>query len=60
MSDRERPLETLGRGTSVGRYLLVEPIGEGATGAVYSAYDPELDRQIALKILKAGESTGSR
>ena len=41
----------LPRGTSIDRYLIVEPIGAGAMGAVYRAYDPKLNRGIALKIL---------
>jgi tetratricopeptide (TPR) repeat protein len=40
-------------GRNVGRYLVLESLGEGAMGAVYAAYDPELDRRVALKLLKA-------
>jgi tetratricopeptide (TPR) repeat protein/predicted Ser/Thr protein kinase len=35
-----------------GRFALVEQVGAGAMGTVYSAFDPELDRKIAIKILK--------
>jgi len=38
-------------GSVVGRYVILERIGQGGMGLVYKAYDPELDRQIAIKIL---------
>lgn len=39
-------------GDRIGRYVLLEPRGAGAMGVVYSAYDPELDRKIAIKLLR--------
>jgi len=46
------------RGEVVGRYVVIDRIGEGGMGVVYSAYDPELDRKLALKLLH--HSTGER
>jgi tetratricopeptide (TPR) repeat protein/predicted Ser/Thr protein kinase len=41
-------------GSTVGRYVLQEHIGLGGAGIVFSAYDPKLDRRVALKFLRAG------
>ena len=34
-----------------GRYRLLQKVGEGSFGSVYRAWDPELEREIAIKIL---------
>src|SRR3954465_10791503 len=39
-------------GTMVARYQTLSLVGRGAFGAVYAAYDPELDRKVALKLLR--------
>jgi tetratricopeptide (TPR) repeat protein len=50
--DKERRVPIrIDSGTTVGRYLVVDKIGEGGMGIVYRAYDPELDRKIALKLV---------
>lgn len=38
-------------GTHIGRYEVRRFMGAGAMGVVYEAFDPELDRRIALKLL---------
>ena len=42
------------RGQAIGRYVVLDRVGEGGMGVVYAAYDPELDRRLALKLLHHG------
>lgn len=37
-------------GTTVGRYQIQSILGEGGFGAVYRAYDDQLDRPVAIKV----------
>jgi serine/threonine-protein kinase len=50
----------LQRGMQVGRYLVLDVLGAGGMGVVYSAYDPELDRKLAIKLVQARGAAHSR
>src|SRR5688572_4155474 len=57
------PDEALARGATLGRYLVLERLGIGGMGVVYAAYDPDLDRKVAIKLVRpfakrrSGEAT---
>jgi predicted Ser/Thr protein kinase len=40
-------------GATLGRYRLERELGAGAMGVVHAAFDPDLERRIALKVLRS-------
>src|SRR3954462_13336404 len=49
----------LAKGATLGRYVILGLLGRGGMGEVYAAFDPELDRKIAIKLLRARPGTGA-
>jgi formylglycine-generating enzyme required for sulfatase activity len=54
------PPDTLRVGAVIDRYIVVERLGAGAMGVVYAAYDPKLDRKVALKLLRRRADGGDQ
>src|SRR5512140_186067 len=40
-------------GMTLGKYRILEPLGRGGMAQVYKAYHPQLDRYVAIKILRS-------
>jgi tetratricopeptide (TPR) repeat protein len=49
----------LERGRAIGRFIVLGLLGKGGMGEVYAAHDPELDRKVAIKVLRGGAESES-
>ncbi len=45
--------------TAIGRYIVLGRLGAGAMGEVLAAYDPRLDRKVAVKRIHGGGGSGA-
>jgi eukaryotic-like serine/threonine-protein kinase len=59
-SARSSLFEEPHQSVALGRYVVLGRLGQGGMGVVYAAFDPQLDRKVALKVLSAGASGGTR
>jgi Tol biopolymer transport system component len=58
----ESLVSSIPTGTSLGRFVITGFVGQGGMGRVYSAHDPDLNREAALKVItpKAEPSNSER
>lgn len=47
-------------GHCIDRFQIVRTLGAGGMGVVYAAYDPELDREVAVKLIRGSDSAAAR
>ena len=55
LPESARPAPPLSGGARLGRYVVLDWIGAGGMGVVYAAWDPQLDRKVAIKLLHGHE-----
>jgi len=44
-------------GGQIGKYEIVRPLGSGGMGVVWAARDPDLDREVAIKLLRGADAS---
>lgn len=46
--------------TTIGRFSVLQRLGSGASGVVFAAEDPQLERRVAIKLLRSNSDDTSR
>ena len=62
-SDRVEALPAFAPGSTIGHFRVVRELGAGGMGVVFEAHDPDLDRRVAIKVVRdrnAGSAAGMR
>ena len=54
---RQPEAPELPKGTVIDRYIISDLIGKGGMGVVYRAFDPDLNRPVALKLLHVSKAS---
>jgi serine/threonine protein kinase len=52
--------ERIEAASMIGRFTILDIVGAGGMGQVYAAYDPQLDRRVALKVLHTPDDEVAR
>ena len=61
--DRVDPAKPFTPGFTIGHFKIVRELGAGGMGIVFEAYDPDLDRRVAIKVVRdraASSAAGTR
>lgn len=57
LSGDDRPTEIPAAGLTIAHFEVLQILGEGAFGSVFKAWDPQLERHVAVKVLREGRET---
>jgi tetratricopeptide (TPR) repeat protein/predicted Ser/Thr protein kinase len=55
LADAEKPIDETAPGARIGRYVVIDRLGAGGMGRVYAAYDAQLERRVAIKVLQPSQ-----